>query len=50
MTKAEALSKTTVQFLSWDLNALEVITMLLFIGAMGKSAQLMLHTWLPASN
>ena len=29
------------------MNALEVITMLLFIGAMGKSAQLMLHTWLP---
>ena len=44
---AKELSKTTFQFLSWQLNALEVITMLLFIGAMGKSAQLMLHTWLP---
>jgi NADH-quinone oxidoreductase subunit L len=27
--------------------ALEVISILLFIGAMGKSAQLFLHTWLP---
>ena len=44
---AKELSKTSFQFLSWQLNALEVITMLLFIGAMGKSAQLMLHTWLP---
>ena len=44
---AEALSKTTLQFLSWEVNAIEVITMLLFIGAMGKSAQLFLHTWLP---
>lgn len=44
---AEKLSHTTFQFLSWDVNALEVITLLLFIGAMGKSAQLFLHTWLP---
>jgi NADH-quinone oxidoreductase subunit L len=44
---AESLSKQTMHFLNWDLNALEVITMLLFIGAMGKSAQLFLHTWLP---
>jgi NADH-quinone oxidoreductase subunit L len=41
------LSEQTFRFLSWDLPALEVITMLLFIGAMGKSAQLFLHTWLP---
>ncbi len=44
---AEALAARTFHFLSWEMNALEVITMLLFIGAMGKSAQLMLHTWLP---
>ena len=30
-----------------DYNALEVIGFLLFVGAMGKSAQLPLHTWLP---
>ncbi|CAG4902541.1 unnamed protein product [Acidocella sp. C78] len=30
-----------------DLPVLEVISILLFIGAMGKSAQLFLHTWLP---
>ncbi len=44
---AEALSGVSLHFLSWDVNALEAITMLLFIGAMGKSAQLFLHTWLP---
>ena len=34
-------------FLGMDLNALTTICILLFIGAMGKSAQLGLHTWLP---
>ncbi|BCP53707.1 NADH:ubiquinone oxidoreductase subunit L [Kaistia sp. 32K] len=37
----------TIHFLSWDLDALTVICILLFIGAMGKSAQFLLHTWLP---
>ena len=44
---AEELSHQTIGFLSWQLNALETITFLLFVGAMGKSAQLLLHTWLP---
>ncbi len=44
---AEELARTQLHFLSWEVNAIEVITMLLFIGAMGKSAQLFLHTWLP---
>ncbi len=44
---AESLSEQTLHFLSWNVNALEVITLLLFVGAMGKSAQLLLHTWLP---
>ncbi len=34
-------------FLWRDWNAAEVASVLLFIGAMGKSAQLFLHTWLP---
>lgn len=38
---------TVFHFLSWDLHAMTVICLLLFVGAMGKSAQLFLHTWLP---
>ena len=37
----------TIHFLGMELNAANTIAMLLFIGAMGKSAQLILHTWLP---
>ncbi len=45
--QAPALSGRTIHFLSWDLDALTVICLLLFMGAMGKSAQFLLHTWLP---
>ncbi len=41
--KAEA----TISFLGMEGHALTVLCILLFIGAMGKSAQLGLHTWLP---
>ncbi|MDP0926003.1 NADH-quinone oxidoreductase subunit L [Paracoccus onubensis] len=41
------LAQTQMHFLWSDWNAAEVIAVLLFIGAMGKSAQLLLHTWLP---
>ncbi len=34
-------------FLGFDVNAINLICFLLFIGAMGKSAQIFLHTWLP---
>lgn len=34
-------------FLGYEVHALTTIAVLLFIGAMGKSAQLFLHTWLP---
>ncbi len=40
-------ASAVMHFLSWDLNALTVVTLLLFMGAMGKSAQFLLHTWLP---
>ncbi|MFP3383775.1 NADH-quinone oxidoreductase subunit L [Tritonibacter sp. SIMBA_163] len=41
------LAETTVSFLWSDWNAANLIAFLLFVGAMGKSAQLILHTWLP---
>ncbi len=44
---APELAQTTMPFLNWDVNAAECLAFLLFVGAMGKSAQLLLHTWLP---
>nr|WP_319948373.1 NADH-quinone oxidoreductase subunit L [uncultured Shimia sp.] len=44
---APALADTQLHFLWADWNAANLIAFLLFIGAMGKSAQLFLHTWLP---
>src|SRR5207244_12548284 len=38
---------TTINFLGWQVPSLTLACILLFIGAMGKSAQLGLHTWLP---
>jgi NADH-quinone oxidoreductase subunit L len=37
----------TMQFLWMRVDALTLICLLLFMGAMGKSAQFLLHTWLP---
>ena len=34
-------------FLGFNVKAVDLICILLFIGAMGKSAQIFLHTWLP---
>jgi len=43
----EGVAGQTMRFLSWDLDAMTVVCLLLFMGAMGKSAQFLLHTWLP---
>ena len=42
----ETLEKELI-FLGIHINAINLICILLFIGAMGKSAQIFLHTWLP---
>ncbi len=44
---APALVGHTFRFGSWDVDVLTTLCLLLFVGAMGKSAQLGLHTWLP---
>jgi NADH-quinone oxidoreductase subunit L len=44
---APQLAQTELTFLWSTWNAANLIAVLLFIGAMGKSAQLFLHTWLP---
>mgnify|MGYP000044095994 FL=1 len=45
--EASTLAETQVSFLWAEWNAANLVAFLLFIGAMGKSAQLFLHTWLP---
>jgi NADH-quinone oxidoreductase subunit L len=44
---APHLAETSITFLWKDWNAANLLAFLLFVGAMGKSAQLFLHTWLP---
>ena len=45
--QAGGLSDATISIFSGEFHAITVICLLLFVGAMGKSAQLGLHTWLP---
>ena len=44
---APAMDGTKLDFLGMEVDTLSTVCLLLFIGAMGKSAQLGLHTWLP---
>ncbi|HWA46002.1 MAG TPA: NADH-quinone oxidoreductase subunit L [Hypericibacter adhaerens] len=44
---APSMVGTTINFLGMKVDTLTTLCLLLFVGAMGKSAQLGLHTWLP---
>ncbi len=44
---APAMANSSIGFLGMRLDTMTILCLLLFIGAMGKSAQLGLHTWLP---
>ncbi|TMK09389.1 MAG: NADH-quinone oxidoreductase subunit L [Alphaproteobacteria bacterium] len=44
---APDLTGKTIDFFGWHADALTLTCVLLFMGAMGKSAQFLLHTWLP---
>ncbi len=49
-SQAHAISAQTVDITgSFSVSAVTVICILLFVGAMGKSAQIPLHVWLPGS-
>ena len=40
-------SNKEINFIGLDINLITLISLALFIGAMGKSAQFLFHTWLP---
>ncbi|HEY0327869.1 MAG TPA: NADH-quinone oxidoreductase subunit L [Rhodopseudomonas sp.] len=44
---APGLTGKTINFFGWHADALTLTCLFLFMGAMGKSAQFLLHTWLP---
>jgi NADH-quinone oxidoreductase subunit L len=46
-TKVAEQSDKEINFLGLNINLITLISLTLFIGAMGKSAQFLFHTWLP---
>ncbi len=47
LARAPGMAGSTIGFLGMQWDTMTILCILLFIGAMGKSAQLGLHTWLP---
>jgi NADH-quinone oxidoreductase subunit L len=47
LVRAPSMAGSTIHFLGTEWDTMTILCVLLFIGAMGKSAQLGLHTWLP---
>ncbi|MGY4396364.1 NADH-quinone oxidoreductase subunit L [Sphingomonas sp. UYAg733] len=47
LAAAPGMAGSTIGFLGHRLDTMTILCLLLFVGAMGKSAQLGLHTWLP---
>jgi NADH-quinone oxidoreductase subunit L len=47
LDRAPSMAGSTIHFMGIEWHTMTILCILLFIGAMGKSAQLGLHTWLP---
>ncbi|MCW8915461.1 MAG: NADH-quinone oxidoreductase subunit L [Magnetovibrio sp.] len=45
--QAGSMTDATISMFGYEFHAITAMCLLLFVGAMGKSAQLGLHTWLP---